>query len=203
MYLHGTTPPPSPMNRTLLTTACALALATMNAQICDVTITYQVNGFQVQYNGSSPDNPAQWSWFFNGGTPMTSNLQNPVVTYSAAGQYICALTVSGGPNSCSASLSQDLDTVVILSTLVPEIASNGLRIELVDGSKVEVENGSSEPVLLEVLDLGGKRVGILFSGVLQTGRTTLPMDHLGLPRGMYLLTVTGAQGRLARRFVVD
>lgn len=31
--------------------------------------------------------PTSWSWTFTGGTPSTSTLQNPVVTYAAAGTY--------------------------------------------------------------------------------------------------------------------
>jgi PKD repeat protein len=41
-----------------------------------------------------------WSWSFPGGTPATSNSQNPQVTYSAAGNYSVTLTVSNpfGPD---------------------------------------------------------------------------------------------------------
>jgi hypothetical protein len=94
---------------------------TLNAQVCTVFITHMINGNQVQYFATSPDNPATWSWFFNGGTPLTSSIQNPVINYASPGTYICACTVTGGPNSCSASLSSGQDTVIISSTGIPEI----------------------------------------------------------------------------------
>ena len=41
----------------------------------------------------SSDN-ASWSWSFPGGTPSTSTNQNPIVTYSAIGEYDVSLTVT-------------------------------------------------------------------------------------------------------------
>lgn len=41
-------------------------------------------------------NPISWSWVFNGGTPSTSTLQNPTVTYANPGTYDVSLTVNDG-----------------------------------------------------------------------------------------------------------
>lgn len=57
-------------------------------QICDAG--------QVQFTDQSTGNPTSWSWSFPGGNPSTSNLQNPLVTYSTPGQYNVSLTVSSG-----------------------------------------------------------------------------------------------------------
>lgn len=40
-----------------------------------------------------------WSWSMPGATPSTSNLQNPTVTYAAAGKYNVSLTVSNASGS--------------------------------------------------------------------------------------------------------
>lgn len=40
-----------------------------------------------------------WSWNFNGGTPSSSTLQNPTISYSSPGTYDVELTVSDGSNS--------------------------------------------------------------------------------------------------------
>jgi PKD repeat protein len=40
--------------------------------------------------------PTSWFWQFPGGTPATSTVQNPTVTYAAAGIYGVTLTVSDG-----------------------------------------------------------------------------------------------------------
>jgi PKD repeat protein len=44
-------------------------------------------GFNVQYSDSTTNSPTSWSWTFPGGTPASSNLQNPVVAYNTPGMY--------------------------------------------------------------------------------------------------------------------
>jgi len=41
----------------------------------------------VTFTDQSTNSPTSWSWSFPGGTPSTSNLQNPTVTYSTTGTY--------------------------------------------------------------------------------------------------------------------
>jgi PKD repeat protein len=53
-------------------------------------------GGQVTFTDQSLGSPTTWSWSFPGGTPATSNLQNPVVTYSSVGVYDVTLTVGDG-----------------------------------------------------------------------------------------------------------
>ena len=49
---------------------------------------------QVQFNDTSTDNPTAWEWSFPGGSPATSNLQNPVVSYASPGLYPVELTAT-------------------------------------------------------------------------------------------------------------
>lgn len=190
------------MNRSFLSFLLLASAVHLSAQVCTVTITHQVNGNQVQYFGNSPDNPTQWSWFFNGGTPMTSSLQNPVVTYSAPGQYICALTVSGGPNSCSPALSQDQDTVTIIATGVQERTDAPLRITVTQAHLVEVLNTEVQRARIVLYDLTGRTVGIVFEGMLPLGRSTFPLPD-GQGTGIQLLAITGAHGTTVRKFLAD
>jgi len=44
-------------------------------------------GFTVQFNDISAGNPTSWQWSFPGGTPSTSTLQNPIITYNNAATY--------------------------------------------------------------------------------------------------------------------
>lgn len=50
----------------------------------------------VTFTDQTAGNPTSWSWSFPGGTPSTSNLQNPVVTYSTLGTYSVTLTATNG-----------------------------------------------------------------------------------------------------------
>ena len=48
----------------------------------------------VQFLDLSANKPVSWSWSFPGGTPSTSDLQNPVVVYNEPGTYQVSLTCS-------------------------------------------------------------------------------------------------------------
>jgi carboxyl-terminal processing protease len=50
-------------------------------------------GASVQFTDLSTNEPNSWSWSFEGGTPGTSNVQNPAITYNVAGTYDVTLTV--------------------------------------------------------------------------------------------------------------
>ena len=59
-------------------------------------------GESIHFADLSEGKPDTWAWSFEGGTPATSNEQNPVVTYAEAGTYAVSLTVSrGGESSTS------------------------------------------------------------------------------------------------------
>jgi len=51
-------------------------------------------GGQVRFVDLSGNFPSQWEWTFEGGTPSTSNEQNPVVTYNQAGRFKVTLVVA-------------------------------------------------------------------------------------------------------------
>ena len=56
-------------------------------------------GQTVQYTSTSTGSPTTYSWTFAGGTPSTSTIQNPTVTYSTAGTYNVVLTASNAAGS--------------------------------------------------------------------------------------------------------
>jgi serine protease len=58
-------------------------------------------GNPIKFTDLSTLYPTTWSWTFQGGTPATSSVQNPTITYAAAGTYSVALTASNpfGPGT--------------------------------------------------------------------------------------------------------
>ena len=58
-------------------------------------------GSEVSFTDLTTNEPTSWSWTFEGGTPATSNVQNPKVVYSTPGIYDVTLTVinAGGTNT--------------------------------------------------------------------------------------------------------
>ncbi len=56
-------------------------------------------GNSVQFTDQSTNNPNQWDWTFDGGTPSSSTQQNPGITYNVAGTYTVSLTVTNAMGS--------------------------------------------------------------------------------------------------------
>jgi len=50
----------------------------------------------VQFQDLSINAPSSWNWTFQGGSPSTSGLQNPVVVYNSAGVYQVSLKCTNG-----------------------------------------------------------------------------------------------------------
>jgi len=78
--LYGIEPPP----------ALALFTASPTSGCGPLSVT-----FTDQSMVSAPSVPiTSWAWTFSGGTPSTSSLQNPTVTFSTPGTYAVTLTVT-------------------------------------------------------------------------------------------------------------
>lgn len=70
-------------------------------------------GESIQFTDESYNSVSTWSWSFQGGSPSTSNIQNPTVTYHAPGTYEVSLTVNNG----GASLTETKSAfITVLST---------------------------------------------------------------------------------------
>ncbi|MBT6005455.1 MAG: PKD domain-containing protein, partial [Prolixibacteraceae bacterium] len=62
-------------------------------------ITSVLIGESVNFADLSTYNPESWSWSFPGGTPATSTVQNPIVTYNTLGTYEVSLSVTNAGGS--------------------------------------------------------------------------------------------------------
>lgn len=56
-------------------------------------------GTTINYTDASTNSPTGWAWSFPGGTPSSSTLQNPTVTYNSAGSYNAQLIVTNSDGS--------------------------------------------------------------------------------------------------------
>ena len=192
------------MKKIFLISALILFSKLSQAQICPVVITHVINGNQVQYYGSCASNPSGWSWFFNGGSPLTSSQQNPVVNYSAPGQYITALSVYGGPNSCSAALSNKSDTVVILPTGIDNTIADAFSMTVISSSHptLEIINNKTQKVKITLQDLNGQLIETVFEGELNQGKNSLSMQTFNLPAGVYLISLSKEDGVVSKKVLI-
>jgi PKD repeat protein len=53
-------------------------------------------GNSIEFKDDSFYTPTEWTWTFEGGTPLTSNEQNPTVSYNTPGLYRVTLTAGDG-----------------------------------------------------------------------------------------------------------
>ncbi len=53
----------------------------------------------VNFSDISTNNPTSWSWFFEGGSPASSSIQNPVVVYDTPGTYEVTLVAANAAGS--------------------------------------------------------------------------------------------------------
>ena len=60
-----------------------------------VSSTAAITGSSISFFDKSKNSPSSWSWTFEGGTPATSTVQNPIVSYSTPGNYSVSLTATG------------------------------------------------------------------------------------------------------------
>lgn len=67
----------------------------------------------VPFVDTSIGNPTSWAWTFDGGTPATSTLQNPTVTYSSQGVYSVSLTTKNANGTGTPLTKSNFITVAI------------------------------------------------------------------------------------------
>ncbi len=69
-------------------------------------------GGTVNFTDLSTNNPTSWSWSFPGGTPNTSNIENPSVVYNNAGIYDVTLTATNADGNDQEVKTQYIEVIV-------------------------------------------------------------------------------------------
>jgi gingipain R len=73
-------------------------LIPVEADFTGIPLLVQTGG-SVTFTDNSRGNPVSWVWSFPGGTPESSTLQNPVVTYTLKGTFDVQLIISNAVSS--------------------------------------------------------------------------------------------------------
>ena len=147
---------------------CAVGVPDAPEASFSSSLTTICETMSIQFTDQSTNTPSSWTWSFPGGTPSSSNAQNPTITYNAAGNYNVSLTVSNSGGS-------DAETVNSMITVNPIPAAPVVTYSL----GVLESNYSS----------GNQWYGAsgLISGA--TGQTYVPTDN-----GFYYATYVDANG---------
>lgn len=113
-------------------------------------------GESVSYFDESTKEPTTWDWVFQGGTPVTSQEKNPMVTYNTVGVYSVQLTVT---NDAGSDVKQEVNLITVEEKVGVENTSN-VKIELYP-NPVSGElfiKGITNPVAVEIFDMIGRKV---------------------------------------------
>jgi PKD repeat protein len=103
------------------------------------------NCLNVQYTSTSSGNITGYNWSFPGATPSSSTLQNPVVTYPAAGTYSATLTVTDATSSNSVTNSNILVTTgdIVTVDITPDANPTQTSWKIFDENNVVIAQGTS------------------------------------------------------------
>jgi len=94
-------------------------------------------GESIQFTDESSNGPTSWSWTFEGGSPATSNAQNPSVTYSTSGTYTVTLVAT---NAGGSSTETKTDYITVNPAAISYCSSQGNNYSYEWISKVMVNS---------------------------------------------------------------
>ncbi len=92
------------------TTSVTAAFGSNLTEVCEME--------QITYEDLSTGNVTGWTWTFEGGDPATSNEQNPMVNYSAEGEYDVTLEVSDGTETNTVNMENYVTVFAIPATML-------------------------------------------------------------------------------------
>jgi PKD repeat protein len=125
-------------------------------------------GETVTFSDYSYHVPSGWDWTFQGGSPATSNNQNPTVTYSTPGTYQVQLTATDGTNNATQTKTSYI-TVLESSSSLPFIEGFENYSNL-STSPWAVENPTGNEFVLE-------------NSIGHSGQKSVRLNNFGQPSG--------------------
>ncbi len=110
-------------------------------------VSYFINNFSAAcvnvpyaFNDQSANNPTTYTWTFQGGTPSSSSIQNPLVTYTASGIYTVTLATSNANGPSAPYVS----TINVVNT--PTAAANNKTVCLGQNAALTITTNASSAI---------------------------------------------------------
>ena len=145
----------------------------------DVTTIFV--GQSVLFTDQSTNNPTDYSWTFEGGTPGSSSIQNPSVTYNTAGTYDVTLYVE---NSAGNDELTKTDYITVLPATVGDIVITEIMYN-------PPESGDDSLEYIEIYNNSDNEVNLL--GYTFTAGVEYVFPDMSLVNGDYLVIAGNAQ----------
>jgi uncharacterized protein len=145
-------------------------------------------GQTVTFTDLSTNSPTSLKWSFQGGTPSTSVLTSPIITYNTAGTYNVQLIAinAGGSDTTLKTAYINVGPVGLDDRnedakvrFYPSPVKDKLNIEIAADSKISS---------IEVLDITGR---IKYVSKYSVNGTLINLDLTSLQKGLYILRISG------------
>jgi PKD repeat protein len=134
--------------------------------------------------------PTTWAWSFPGGTPSSSTVQNPLVSYATPGYYSVTLTSSNTYGSNSITKTSYINATP--NAIIDVDADNSTRVfpnPVNDLMNIIFNIPRDENVLVEILDAQGRRVKLLYQDAAPAGKSMLTFNKGALVAGTYFVRI--------------
>lgn len=168
--------------------------------------TYNKNGqFPINFMGAICGDAARISWDFGDGTPLETFSLNPTHTYTAKGIYNVELSVEdpiiGESDNYSRIINIDTATSIekifksyTLLTVTPNPVKNR--------AVISVYTDSTEPVSIEIFDLLGNKIEMLYTNQYVFGRQRAIWDTSNIKSGIYFIRSIGNNINLNKKVII-
>ncbi len=166
--------------------------------------THLCQWHSIQFNDNSFDNVNSWQWEFPGGTPSSSEEQNPVIQYHTPGVFDVFLTISDGLNSQSMHKKRYIHINVCAAVDENQSPSDEIRIfpnPAGDKAYIVFPETLEGTIIIDLFDLRGIIVNRTSLSVCP-GNGQHPLNISGLPAGIYLVRVTGEKTIYSKKLVI-
>jgi PKD repeat protein len=157
--------------------------------------THTWPGHTVQFTDLTTNDPIAWSWIFEGGTPETSMLQNPLITYLESGYYDVTLVVQ----NANGTDTKTIQNYIFVDTNIGFTENDRNNFEIYPNPATNLINVRAVFLIesMELTDLSGR--SILFQVV---SSPSAQIEVGALQKGIYLLKIRTADGCFTRRIAL-
>ena len=164
--------------------APTLPIANFDADKTDIEV-----GESVYFTNLS-ENATTWEWYFEGGTPETSDEENPTVVYENAGSFSVKLTVTNAEGD-DEMLKEDY--IVVADTIVSIREIDGLKVKVFpnpvsQGATITID--ADAPLRkIEWINMSGALIKTIYAAA-----ATHTFSVSDIEQGVYLLKIESAKG---------
>ncbi len=165
----------------------------------NATPTTVCTNMPITFNGTLSSDATSYSWNFTGGTPATSNIPTPTVTYASPGTYPVFLTAT---NSCDNDTLTGWVTITVCAG-VNEISWDKGVTSVFDGASTldvlvnDVEMGNYSIMVMNTMGQVVIREDVNINQKLY--KKSYNLDHLS--SGAYIVSIIGEKVKYSDKFV--